>query len=125
MPQESDFARPVMLVSVAGWGIGSATCRRLAQDGAPIVANDVDLAGAEQLAAYLNQQFGAGRAVAVKMDVTNEASVRAAFEQAQISFGGIDVIVNNAGLASNAPLTETSLAERNNNWNWRATGYFL
>ena len=122
---EREFARHVVLVTGAAGGIGSAICRRAAQDGAHIIATDIDLAGAEQLAAYLNQQFGAGRAVAVKMDVTNEASVRAAFEQAQISFGGIDVIVNNAGLASSAPITETSLAEWNKNWNVLATGYFL
>ncbi len=92
-------------------GIGSAICRRMAQDGAHIVATDIDLAGAEQLATSLNEHFGAGRAVAVKMDVTNEESVRAALEQAALAFGGIDAAVNNAGLASSAPLTETSLAE--------------
>jgi len=124
-PAEREFARHVVLVTGAAGGIGSAVCRRVAQDGAHIIATDIDLAGVEQLAVYLNQQFGAGRAVAVKMDVTNEASVRAAFEQAQISFGGIDVIVNNAGLASSAPITETSLAEWNRNWNVLATGYFL
>jgi rhamnulose-1-phosphate aldolase/alcohol dehydrogenase len=124
-PPEREFARHVVLVTGAAGGIGSATCRRLAQDGAHIVATDIDLAGAEQLATYLNSHFGTGRAVAVKMDVTSETSVRAAFAQAAISFGGIDVIVNNAGLASSAPITETSLAEWNKNWNVLATGYFL
>ncbi len=124
-PPEREFARHVVLVTGAAGGIGSAVCRRVAQDGAHIVATDIDLAGAEQLAAYLNAHFGAGRAVAVKMDVTSEASVRAAFERAQLTFGGIDVIVNNAGLASSAPITETSLAEWNKNWNVLATGYFL
>lgn len=124
-PPEREFARRVVLVTGAAGGIGSATCRRLAQDGAHIVATDIDLAGAQQLAEYLNQQYGAGRAVAVKMDVTNEESVRAAFEQARLAFGGIDVIVNNAGLASSAPIAETSLAEWNKNWNVLATGYFL
>ncbi len=124
-PPEREFSRHVVLVTGAAGGIGSATCRRVAQDGGHIVATDIDLAGAEQLAAYLNQHFGAGRAIAVKMDVTNEESVRAAFEQAALAFGGIDVIVNNAGLASSAPITETSLAEWNKNWNVLATGYFL
>jgi len=124
-PPEREFARHVVLVTGAAGGIGSAICRRVAQDGAQIVATDIDLAGAEQLAIYLNQQFGSGRAVAVRMDVTNEESVRAAFEQAALAFGGIDIIVNNAGLASSAPITETSLAEWNKNWNVLATGYFL
>ena len=124
-PPEREFARHVVLVTGAAGGIGSAICRRVAQDGAHVIATDIDLAGAEQLAAYLNQHFGVGRAVALKMDVTNEESVRAAFQQAALAFGGIDVIVNNAGLASSAPITETSLAEWNKNWNVLATGYFL
>ncbi len=124
-PPEREYARHVVLVTGAAGGIGSATCRRVAQDGGHIVATDIDLAGAEQLAAYLNQHFGAGRAVAVKMDVTNEVSVRAAFEQAALAFGGVDIIVSNAGLASSAPVTETSLAQWNKNWNVLATGYFL
>lgn len=124
-PPEREFARHVVLVTGAAGGIGSAVCRRLAQDGAHIIVTDIDLAGAEQLAVFLNQQYGAGRAVAVKMDVTSEESVRAAFERAALAFGGVDVIVNNAGLASSAPVTETSLQEWNKNWNVLATGYFL
>ena len=124
-PPEREFARQVVLVTGAAGGIGSAICRCAARDGAHIVATDIDRAGAEQLAAYVNQKFGSGRAVAVKMDVTDEESVRAAFEQAALAFGGIDVIVNNAGLASSAPITETTLSEWNKNWNVLATGYFL
>src|SRR6266516_4634865 len=84
-PPEREFSRHVVLVTGAAGGIGSAICRRVAQDGAHIVATDIDLSGAEQLAAYLNQQFGAGRALAVKMDVTREESVREAFQQVQFS----------------------------------------
>lgn len=124
-PPEREFARHVVLVTGAAGGIGSAICRRVAQDGAHIIATDIDLTGVEQLASYLNTHFGAGRAIALRMDVTKEESVRAAFAQAALAFGGIDVIVNNAGLASSAPITETSVAEWNRNWNVLATGYFL
>src|SRR5207249_2212917 len=122
---DREFSRHVVLVTGAAGGIGSAICRRVAQDGAHIVATDIDLVGAEELVTYLNKQFGAGRAVAVKMDVTNEESVRTAFVQARLAFGGIDVIVNNAGIASSASITETTLSEWNKNWNVLATGYFL
>ena len=124
-PPEREFSRHVVLVTGAAGGIGSAICRRVAQDGGHIVATDIDQAGAQQLAAYLNQQYGFGRAVAVKMDVTSEESVRAAFAQAALAFGGIDSIVSNAGIASSAPITETTLSEWNKNWNILATGYFL
>ncbi|MHB8595718.1 MAG: bifunctional aldolase/short-chain dehydrogenase [Ktedonobacteraceae bacterium] len=124
-PPEREFSRRVVLVTGAAGGIGSAICRRVAQDGCHIVATDIDLDGAEQLASYLNQQYGAGRAVAVKMDVTSEQSVRAAFAQAALAYGGLDGIVSNAGIASSASITETSLAQWNKNWNILATGYFL
>jgi rhamnulose-1-phosphate aldolase/alcohol dehydrogenase len=124
-PPEREFARHIVLVTGAAGGIGSAICRRIARDGAHIVATDIDIEGAERFAAELNTQFGAGRALAVRMDVTNETSVIEAFAQAALAFGGIDVIVNNAGLASSAAITETSLAEWNRNWNVLATGYFL
>ncbi len=124
-PPEREFSRRVVLVTGAAGGIGSAICRRLAQDGAYIIATDIDLASAEHLASYLNSHFGAGRGFAVKMDVTSEESVRAAFAHAALAFGGVDVIVNNAGLASSASITETTLSEWNKNWNVLATGYFL
>src|SRR6266699_1428928 len=124
-PPEREFSRHVVLVTGAAGGIGSAICRRMAQDGAHILATDIALAGLAHLAASLNQHFGPGRAIAVQMDVTNEESVRAAFAQAALAFGGVDVIVNNAGLASSASITETSLAQWNKNWNVLATGYFL
>lgn len=124
-PPEREFARRVVLITGAAGGIGSALCRRVAQDGAHIVATDIDLPGAEQLAASINEHFGPGRAIGVKMDVTQEESVRAAFERAALAFGGLDTIINNAGLASSASITDTTLVEWNRNMNVLATGYFL
>ncbi|HEV8193334.1 MAG TPA: bifunctional aldolase/short-chain dehydrogenase, partial [Ktedonobacterales bacterium] len=124
-PPEREFARQVALVTGAAGGIGSAICRRLTRDGAHVVLTDIDLEGAQRKAGEINAEFGAGRAVALRMDVTSEESVRTAFAQAALAFGGIDTFVNNAGLASSAPITETSVAEWNRNWNVLATGYFL
>jgi rhamnulose-1-phosphate aldolase/alcohol dehydrogenase len=124
-PPEREFARQVALVTGAAGGIGSAVCARLAREGAQIVAADIDLEGAEQMAQDLCRRYGAGRAAAVRMDVTDEESVRSAFAAAALAFGGVDIVVNNAGLASSAPITETTLAEWNKNVNVLATGYFL
>jgi rhamnulose-1-phosphate aldolase/alcohol dehydrogenase len=124
-PPEREFARQIALITGAAGGIGSAICRRLARDGAHVVLTDIDLEGAGRVAEEINAGLGVGRTVAVRMDVTNEESVRAAYTQATLAFGGINTIVNNAGLASSTPITETSLAEWNRNWNVLATGYFL
>ena len=107
-PPEREFARQVALITGGAGGIGSATATRLARDGAHVVVADIDLAGAERVAEDLCQKFGAGRAVAVHMDVTSEEGVRAAFAEAALAFGGVDIVVSNAGLASSAPITETT-----------------
>ncbi len=124
-PPEREFARHVVLVTGAAGGIGSAICRRLARDGAHMVAADIDAAGAQSVAEELCRQFGAGRAVGVGMDVTSEQAVQEAFREAALAFGGLDCVVNNAGLASSAPITETSLAEWERNLGVLGTGYFL
>jgi NAD(P)-dependent dehydrogenase (short-subunit alcohol dehydrogenase family) len=124
-PPEKELARQIALVTGGAGGIGSAVCDRLARDGAHIVVTDIDGEGAERVAAEIVASHGPGRAIGVRMDVTDEESVRAAFAAAALAFGGVDIVVNNAGLASSAPITETSLAEWQRNMGVLATGYFL
>ncbi|WP_462409501.1 bifunctional aldolase/short-chain dehydrogenase [Neobacillus sp. Marseille-QA0830] len=124
-PAEAEFSRKVAFITGGAGGIGSATARRFVSEGAAVVLADLNLEGAEKVAAEINEQFGADRALAVKMDVTSEEQVQAAFDQAALTFGGVDIIVNNAGLASGSPLDETTLKEWNLNLNVLGTGYFL
>jgi NAD(P)-dependent dehydrogenase (short-subunit alcohol dehydrogenase family) len=124
-PPEREFARQVVLVTGGAGGIGSAVALRLARDGAHVILADIDFAGAQRVAEAICKQVGSGRAVAVQMNVTDEDAVKAALAEATLAFGGVDTFVNNAGLASSAPITETSLAEWNRNWSVLATGYFL
>ncbi|MEH7382953.1 bifunctional aldolase/short-chain dehydrogenase [Bacillus sp. JJ1533] len=124
-PAEAEFSRKVAFITGGAGGIGSETARRLVSEGAHVVLADLNLDGAEKVAAEINETFGANRALAVKMDVTKEEMVQAAFDQAALHFGGVDTIVNNAGLATSSPIDETTLQEWNLNMNVLGTGYFL
>jgi rhamnulose-1-phosphate aldolase/alcohol dehydrogenase len=124
-PAEAEFSRKVAFVTGGAGGIGSETCRRFVSEGAHVVVADLNLEGAQKVAAEINGQYGEGRAFAVKMDVTKEDQVKAAFEQTALTYGGVDIIVNNAGLATSSPFDETTLDEWNLNMNVLGTGYFL
>jgi rhamnulose-1-phosphate aldolase/alcohol dehydrogenase len=124
-PAEAEFSRKVAFVTGGAGGIGSVTCRQFVQEGAHVVLADLNLEGAQKVAQEINDKYGAGRAIAVKMDVTKEDEVQAAYEQAILMYGGIDIVVNNAGLATSSPFDQTSLKEWNLNMNVLSTGYFL
>jgi rhamnulose-1-phosphate aldolase/alcohol dehydrogenase len=124
-PPEAEFSRQVGLITGGAGAIGSATCRRFLAEGMHVVIADINLEGAQKLSETINQQYGAGRAIAVKVDVTSEEAVKESFRSAVLAYGGIDVIVNNAGLATANPIEETTLKEWNLNMNVLATGYFL
>ncbi|MFA9458504.1 bifunctional aldolase/short-chain dehydrogenase [Halalkalibacter sp. AB-rgal2] len=124
-PAEAEFSRQVAFVTGGAGGIGSETCRQFVEQGAHVVIADLNLEGAEKVASEINEQYGDKRALAVKMDVTSEEQVQAALKQATLAYGGIDIIVNNAGLATSSPIEETTLKEWNLNMDVLGTGYFL
>lgn len=124
-PPEAEFSRKVAFVTGGAGGIGSETCRQFVAEGAHVVLADLNLEGAEKVAAEINAQYGEGRALAVKMDVTSEEQVQSAFQQTALAFGGLDIIVNNAGLATSSPFGETSVKEWDLNMNVLGKGYFL
>lgn len=124
-PAEAEFSRKVALITGGAGGIGSETARRLVEEGAHVVLADLNLEGAQKVADEINAQFGEHRALAVRMDVTNEEQVTAAYAEAALHYGGVDILVNNAGLATSSPFDETSLKEWNLNMNVLGTGYFL
>ncbi|WP_211745737.1 bifunctional aldolase/short-chain dehydrogenase [Paenibacillus sp. Marseille-Q4541] len=124
-PKETEFSRQVALITGGAGGIGSETARLLVSEGAHVVIADLNLEGAERVAAEINEQYGEGRALPVKMDVTNEEQIKEAYRQCAITYGGVDIIVNNAGLATSSRFDETSLQEWNLNINVLGTGYFL
>ena len=124
-PPESEFSRQVALITGGAGGIGGATARRLVKEGAHVVLADLNIEAAQKLAAEINASAGEGRAFAVKMDVTQEPLVAGAFDAAILNYGGVDIVVNNAGLATSNTFEETTLKEWNLNMDVLATGYFL
>jgi rhamnulose-1-phosphate aldolase/alcohol dehydrogenase len=127
MPKPRPLATRVAFVTGGGSGIGAAIARRLASEGACVVIADRDVAAAEKVAAELGA--GAFRAadvaVAVAADVTDEAQVATAIQQAVLAFGGVDLVVNNAGLSLSRPLLETSVADWDLQHDVMARGSFL
>lgn len=124
-PPEAEFSRQVVLVTGGAGGIGSETCRSFVAEGAHVVVADLNIEGANQVADEINARYGEGRAIAVKIDVTREDQVAAAMKEAVLAYGGIDVLVNNAGLATSSPFDETTLKEWELNLSVLGTGYFL
>ncbi len=124
-PPPRDFAGKVVLITGAASGIGRATAYRLAQDGAHVVVADINHEGAAAVAADLVKQFGFKRAIAAHVDVTDEAAVIETLRQTVLAYGGLDVLVNNAGIAGGAPIEETTLDIWRRNMDILATGYFL
>lgn len=124
-PAPRELAGRVVVVTGGASGIGRATARRLAQDGAHVVILDINLAGAQQVADEITTRCGQGRSLALHCDVTDEDAVDRAFEQTILAYGGVDVVVSNAGIAISAPIDETTLHDWNRTFDILARGYFL
>jgi rhamnulose-1-phosphate aldolase/alcohol dehydrogenase len=122
MPKPKPLATRVALVTGAGSGIGRAIALRLAAEGACVVVADRDADSAAAVAAEIG---GTDAAVALTADVTDEEQVGAAVAAAALSFGGVDLVVNNAGLSISKPLLETTAADWDRQHDVMARGSFL
>ncbi|GAA1406402.1 bifunctional aldolase/short-chain dehydrogenase [Catellatospora coxensis] len=122
MPRPKPLAARVALVTGGGSGIGRAVALRLAAEGACVVVADRDAESAARVAAEIGT---ADAAVAVEVDVTDEDQIRAGFAVAALAFGGVDLVVNNAGLSVSKPLLETTPADWDRQHDVMARGSFL
>ncbi len=125
MPKPKSLAGRIALVTGGAGGIGAATAERCLSEGACVVLADIDADALGPVEDNLKSRYSADVVRSVKMDVTDEAAVFAAFAESAVEFGGIDILVSNAGIASSAPVEETSLALWNKNMDILSTGYFL
>ena len=122
MPAAKPLAGRVALVTGGGSGIGAATARRLASEGAHVVVADLDEQSAAAIAAELGSRDVA-RGVAI--DVSSKAAVQGAVDEAVLAFGGVDILINNAGLSISKSLLETSEQDWDLQHDVMAKGSFL
>ena len=125
MPKAKSLAGQVAFVTGGAGGIGRATAARLLREGACVMLADIDEGALASAQDELAGAFGRDVVRSVKMDVTEEAQVLAGLDAVSLEFGGLDILVSNAGMASSAPVEETSLAMWNRNMEVLSTGYFL
>ena len=122
MPKPKALQGRIAFVTGGGSGIGKATAKRLSTEGAAVVIADRDFDAASKVAVELG---GSDKAIAVAVDVTDETAVTAAIHASSLAFGGVDLVVNNAGLSISKALVETSVADWDVQHSVMARGSFL
>ena len=125
MPKPKSLAGRVALVTGGAGGIGAATAERYLREGACVMLADIDAGALDQTAQALTARHGGDVVRKVRMNVTDENQVASAYAELAVEYGGLDILVSNAGIASSAPIEETSLALWNKNMDILSTGYFL
>lgn len=125
MPKPKLLAGRVALITGGAGGIGLAIARRLMDEGACVVLCDIDHDALGEAEAGLKKQYGNDVVASCWVDVTREDAVIASFRDSSWKFGGIDICISNAGIASASPVDQTSLATWQKNMDILSTGYFL
>ncbi|ARU00520.1 bifunctional rhamnulose-1-phosphate aldolase/short-chain dehydrogenase [Yoonia vestfoldensis] len=125
MPAPKSLAGRVALVTGGAGGIGAATAERYLREGACVMLADIDDAALAQTYAGLSAKYSADVVRIVNMNVTSEEAVASAYRDIAVEFGGVDILVSNAGIASSAPIEDTSLDLWHKNMAILSTGYFL
>jgi rhamnulose-1-phosphate aldolase/alcohol dehydrogenase len=124
-PPPRELEGRIAIVTGGASGIGRATARLLAERGAHVAVADLNATGAEAVASEIVDRCGFRRAIALGVDVTDEDAVADMVRSTVLAFGGLDILVASAGLATSAPVTETTVEEWERNFAVLARGYFL
>jgi rhamnulose-1-phosphate aldolase/alcohol dehydrogenase len=125
MPKPKSLAGKVALITGGAGGIGKATAERFLKEGGCVVLADIDRTALDAAVSEFVGRHGKDQVRSALIDVTSETQVAAGFADAVAEFGGLDILVSNAGLASSASITDTTLDLWNKNIDILAKGYFL
>jgi rhamnulose-1-phosphate aldolase/alcohol dehydrogenase len=125
MSKPKPLSGRVALVTGSAGGIGKAIAKKLASEGACVVLNDINAERLETAKAEFTQLFGKDAVSTVLMDVTNSRSIEDAMEAASLAFGGVDIVVNNAGISLSKPVTEHTVADWDRVYDILVKGQFL
>lgn len=125
MPKPKALSGRIALITGSGGGIGKAIARKFAEEGACVVINDINPDRVQQIAEEFKKTFGRDSVSQVVLDVTDEKSTQEALDAAVLAFGGVDLIVNNAGISISKPLTEHTIADWDKLYNILVKGQFL
>ncbi len=125
MPKPKSLAGRVAFVTGGAGGIGQAIAHRLLSDGACVVLADIDETALKATVEEFGARFGKDQVQGARLDVTQEDAVVATMGEAILRYGGVDIVVNNAGISSAAPVEDTTLDLWNRNMSILGTGYFL
>ena len=125
LPKPKALAGRIALITGGAGGIGLATASRLLEEGACVVLTDIDREALERETTALQASHGRDNCVGFWGDVTDETSIAALFADASCHFGGLDILVSNAGIASAAAIEDTTLGLWQRNMDILSTGYFL
>jgi NAD(P)-dependent dehydrogenase (short-subunit alcohol dehydrogenase family) len=125
MPKPKPLSGRVALVTGSAGGIGKAIAKKFAEEGACVIINDINTERMEGAMAEFNKQFGRDTAASALLDVTKEDTIEQAFDEAALAFGGVDIIVNNAGISTSKALLDHTIEDWDKLYSILVKGQFL
>ncbi|ARK11512.1 bifunctional aldolase/short-chain dehydrogenase [Fibrella sp. ES10-3-2-2] len=125
MPKPKPLSGKIALVTGSGGGIGKAIAKKYAQEGACVILNDIDQDRLDSSKAEFVKAFGADVVATTTLNVTNAASIADAYKAACLAFGGVDIVVNNAGISISRPIAEHTIEEWDRLYDILVKGQFM
>ncbi|GGY67698.1 bifunctional rhamnulose-1-phosphate aldolase/short-chain dehydrogenase [Pseudoduganella albidiflava] len=125
MPKPKSLAGRIAVVTGGAGGIGQAVAKQLLSEGACVLLTDIDGGALEEAKSSLAKVAGKDNVATITGNITSEEQVEAVFTESALRFGGVDLLISNAGIASSAPLEDTTLEVWDRNQDILVKGYFL